>query len=134
MLISSMDQSGGSKYIRDHIKKARIDAHDSQQDLALSIGKSRVTISDMERGRVAVNAQDLFAIAIHYNKPISYFFPPELVINKEDLTPLEKELLFLFYKLPNTQQLLAVEYMREQVIFISKVLENINLESTVNNQ
>ncbi|MDP3441819.1 MAG: helix-turn-helix transcriptional regulator, partial [Ignavibacteria bacterium] len=83
------------KYIRDQIKQARIEANDSQEDLALALGKSRVTISDLERGRVEINAQDLLGIAIYYSKPIGYFFPRELTIDKEELSPLEQELLLL---------------------------------------
>ncbi len=130
---SSIKINGGNNYIRHQVKQARIEANDSQKDLALALGKSRVTISDMERGRVVINAQDLFGIAINYNKPISYFFPPELVINKEDLTPLEQEILFLFNKLPNTQQHIAIEYMKEQVLFLSKVLQKLNIDQNVEN-
>ena len=130
---SSIKINGGNNYIRHQVKQARIEANDSQKDLALALGKSRVTISDMERSRVVINPQDLFGIAINYNKPISYFFPPELVINKEDLTPLEQEILFLFNKLPNTQQHIAIEYMKEQVLFLSKVLQKLNIDQNVEN-
>ncbi len=122
----------GNKYIRDQIRKVRLDANESQEDLAQSLGKSRVTISDMERGRVVINANDLLVIAINYNKPISYFFPPELVASKEHLTPIEEELLFLFYKLPNSQQIITVEYIREQVTIIKKVFDKINSDSLNN--
>ena len=132
MLNNSINVHAGKKFIRDKVKQARVEAKDSQNDLALALGKSRVTISDMERGRVVINANDLLVIAINYNKPISYFFPPELVVSKEHLTPIEEELLFLFYKLPNSQQIITVEYIREQVTIIKKVFDKINSDSLNN--
>jgi len=133
MLKSSINTNGGYKYIRTQIKRARVEANDSQADLAMSMGKSRVTISDMERGRVIINANDLLTIALTYNKPISYFFPPEFAINQDELAPIEEELLFLFKKLPHVQQHIAIEQMKEQVDFISNYLENLKSEVIENN-
>ncbi len=57
----------------------RLDKHvmkrkNSQEDLAKALQKSRVSISDIERGRVEISAADLGWIAAHYDKPISFFF------------------------------------------------------------
>jgi transcriptional regulator with XRE-family HTH domain len=111
-------------YIREKIKQARLAANESQSDLAKFFGKSRVTISDMERGRVDISASDLSFIAAHYNKPISYFFPPRVTANKEDLTQLDEELLFLFFQLPDTQKYIAIEYIRLQVEITNNALKN----------
>ena len=133
MLKSSTNFNGGYTYIRSQIKKARVEANDSQADLALAMGKSRVTISDMERGRVIINANDLLTIALTYKKPISYFFPPEFAIHQDELAPIEEELLFLFKKLPNVQQHIAIEQMKEQVGFIANYLEKLKSEAIKNN-
>ena len=111
-------------YIREKIKQARLAANESQSDLAKVFGKSRVTISDMERGRVDISASDLSFIAAHYNKPISYFFPQRVTANKEDLTQLDEELLFLFFQLPDTQKYIAIEYIRLQVEITNNALKN----------
>jgi transcriptional regulator with XRE-family HTH domain len=119
---SDIDGTSNS-YIREKIKQARTEANESQADLAEIFGKTRVTISDMERGRVSVSAHDLSLIAAHYNKPISYFYPPRVTANKEDLTRLDEELLFLFFQLPDTQKFIAIEYVRLQVEIINRALK-----------
>ena len=45
-----------NQYIREKIHQARQDAGKTQEDLAFVLHKNRVAISDLERGRVAVNA------------------------------------------------------------------------------
>ena len=51
-----------AKYIRDHIRLAREERQMSQNDLAKAIGKTNVTISDIERGKVGVSSIDLALI------------------------------------------------------------------------
>jgi DNA-binding XRE family transcriptional regulator len=43
-----------NEYIRESIRQAREEAHKTQEDLAKVLEKTRVAISDMERGRVDV--------------------------------------------------------------------------------
>lgn len=117
-------------YIREKIRQARTEANESQGDLAKALEKSRVTISDMERGRVVIGASDLGFIAAHYNKPISYFYPPRVKINKSELSPLEEELLFLFIQLPDTQKLIAIEYLKQQVEISNKASERERLQGS----
>jgi transcriptional regulator with XRE-family HTH domain len=112
-----------NRYIREKVRQARTEANESQADLAKVFGKSRVTISDMERGRVSISASDLSLIAAHYNKPISYFYPPRVTINKEDLSHLAEELLFLFFQLPDTQKYIALEYVKSQVDITNRALK-----------
>jgi len=118
-----------NKLIREKIRQARLNAKESQEDLAGVLNKSRVTISDMERGRVAINASDLGFIAAHYDKPISYFFPPRVIIKKEELSQLDEELLFLFFQLPDIQKHIALEYIRQQVEITKKANEKKILEN-----
>ena len=62
-------------YIREHIKQARESKRMSQEELGKVIGKTNVTISDIERGKVGVSAVDLALIAKALNKPLSFFIP-----------------------------------------------------------
>jgi len=62
-------------HVKSRIREARIFARESQADLGNVLGKCRVSVSDLERGRVKVKATELFIIAEHYAKPITYFFP-----------------------------------------------------------
>ena len=123
---SRIDNSA-NQYIRNKIKQARNEAKESQEDLAQALQKSRVSVSDIERGRVEISAADLGWIAAHYDKPVSYFYPPRVRIDKEDLSPLDEELLFLFNQLPHTQKYIAVEYLRQQVSIANKAFENISI-------
>ena len=102
-----------SQYIRERIKMARGEAAMSQEDLAKHLGKSRVAISDLERGRVQVNASDLALIAKSLEKPISYFFPLSVQGAKADqLTLEEKELINLFRKQNEIVQEASITVMR----------------------
>lgn len=109
------DDGKVNRYIRERIRQVRTMASESQEDLAKKLKKSRVTISDMERGRVSVSAADLAYIAAFYEKPIGFFYPPSITVNKDQLSQLEEELIFLFSQLPTTQQHIALEYIKQQV-------------------
>jgi len=117
-----------NRYIREKIRQARQEANESQDDLAQLLSKSRVTISDMERGRVAISASDLALISSILGKPISYFFPPQETYQKGDLTPTHEELLTMFDQLPETQQQIALEYIKQQVQIVQKVTERMSLD------
>jgi len=77
--------------------------------------KTRVAISDLERGRVSVNASDLAFIAAHYDKPIGFFFPPRVKVEKNDLDVLDQELMMIFCQLLETQKQIAFEYVKQQL-------------------
>jgi transcriptional regulator with XRE-family HTH domain len=85
-----------NRYIRERIKIARTEHGISQKELAQYLDKSRVAISDLERGRVQVSAADLSFIAAAVDKPITYFFPlPVRVATRtEDLTQQEQALVW----------------------------------------
>ncbi len=104
-----------NQYIREKVKQARLEANETQDDLAQVLEKNRVAISDLERGRVAASAADLCFISAHYGKPISYFFPPQFTITSDDLSPFEQELIELIRRLEDTQKIISLEYIRQQV-------------------
>ena len=104
-----------NRYIRERVRQARKEANETQDDLAKVLEKNRVAVSDLERGRVSVNAAELSLIADHYGKPISYFFPPLETVNKDDLSTIEGELLILVRQLPSLQKHIALENIRQQV-------------------
>ena len=104
-----------NRYIRERVKQARQEAKETQDDLAKVLEKTRVAISDLERGRVSVSAADLNFIAVHYSKPVSYFFPPIESISTDDLSAIEEEILVLIQQLPTPQKHIALENIRQQV-------------------
>lgn len=109
-------------YIRGRIKQARTEANETQEDLAKILGKSRVAVSDIERGRVEIGASDLTYIAHHYKKPISYFYPP-IVSVQGKLSAIEEELLTHFAGIPETQQYIALEYVKQQAELTKKAVD-----------
>ena len=102
------------RYIRERIRQARLEANETQEDLAKVLEKTRVAVSDMERGRVSVSAADLSLIAAYYEKPISFFYPPRVTIGKDELSSLDEELISLFHQLPESQQYITLEYVKQQ--------------------
>lgn len=101
-----------NRYIRQRIHEARTFANENQGELAKILKVTQVTISDMERGRTAINAAILVQIAHHYKKSITYFYPPDTVIQ---LSALEEELILLFKELPVPQQYEHIDYIKQQV-------------------
>ena len=76
------------------ISSARQDLGLTQAQLAEQVNKKPYMISDIERGRVHVNADDLFEIAVVLQKPITFFFEEsnqtpkrEKIIQLSDLPP-----------------------------------------------
>jgi len=106
-----------NRYIRERIKQARENANETQTQLGKILKVTHVTISDLERGRTIVNAALLVQVAHHYKKPITYFYPPDHIIS---ISKLEEELLELFKELPATQQLIEVDYLKQQVKTLKK--------------
>ncbi len=74
-------------------------------------------------GKVVVSAADIALIAAHFNKPIAFFYPPRISVSKDDLSPLSQELNLLFEELPETQQRIALEYVKQQVTLARKAEE-----------
>jgi transcriptional regulator with XRE-family HTH domain len=63
--------------IVNKIKAARIERGMTQKDLADHLGRTAAAISDLERGKVQINASDLYHLAQLLNKPIEYFYGEE---------------------------------------------------------
>jgi transcriptional regulator with XRE-family HTH domain len=59
------------------IKEARLERGLTQHDLAEHLGRSTASISELERGKVQINASDLYQVAQLTNKPIEYFYGEE---------------------------------------------------------
>lgn len=106
-----------NRYIRERIKLAREHAEETQSKLAKVLKVTQATISDMEKGRTAINASVLMQIAHHYKKSITYFFPDETIIK---LSRLEEELLEIFKELPTTEQFREIDHLREKLKSIKK--------------
>ena len=85
-------------YLGDQIKKARLEAGLSQEELSNYIYKRRATVSDIENGKGEVDASTLALLAHILQKPLGYFYPRFLYreIKQEDLSPLENELIIQF--------------------------------------
>ena len=105
-----------------------MEAGESQDDLAKDFDKSRVAISDIERGRVAISAVDLGFIVAHYDKPISYFYPPRVKLEKTELSKLAEELLNYFEQLPDIQQYIALNYVKQQLDITQKANDEQRME------
>jgi transcriptional regulator with XRE-family HTH domain len=90
-----------NRYIRERILQARREAGQTQEDLARRLGRTRVAISDLERGRVDVSASTLTDIAAHYG---------------------EQEFLYNLALLPDPQQYIALEYVKQQVALSIKAM------------
>jgi transcriptional regulator with XRE-family HTH domain len=102
-----------AEFIREQIRKARKEARLSQGELAQLLNSTQSSISDIERGRVQVNAADLAHIAQILGKPIAYFYPP----GAESETDLEDQILNLLRSVPKRWQ----KWMLEEVEKFKKV-------------
>lgn len=107
-----VDDNAINKYIRERIKLARTTTGETQTELAKTLNTTFATISDMERGRTAINASVLVQIAHHYRRSINYFFPEEATLK---LTKIEEELLELFKQLPTLEQYAEIDNLREKI-------------------
>lgn len=77
------------------IRKAREEAGFSQRELASKIYRRQAALSEMENGLMQPDAETLLIMSYYLNKPISYFFPKNLLPEPEadELTETEKSLL-----------------------------------------
>jgi transcriptional regulator with XRE-family HTH domain len=96
--------------IRERIRKAREDLNWSQTDLARLLDVSQATVSDIERGRVPITANQLARCATLLKMPIEYFFPAELTAIAKSNS--EAELLTPFRLLPGKWQQRALYEMK----------------------
>lgn len=102
-------------YLGEQIKKARVEAGLSQEELAKRIYKRRATVSDLENGKGEVDTSTFVILAHILNKPLGYFYPPYLYkeIKQESLSLLENELLFHFRNIwDDTLRKLVIDQVR----------------------
>lgn len=102
-----------NNFIRKRIKEARDDLKMTQEELAEKIFKSRVQISDLERGRTEISASELIFISLALHKPIMYFYPFKTQTDNE-LGEEEQELIHHFRGIRNgAMQKYAIKVVRE---------------------
>jgi len=100
MVITQHEEDKINRYIRERIREAREKRGRTQDELAKELERSRVAVSDIERGKAQVNASDLVIIASYLEKPIAFFYPPAVVgPSKADLSAKEQELVWMFRQL-----------------------------------
>ena len=82
----------------NQIKTAREEAGFSQEKMAMLIDLRRATLSDIENGKVEIDASTLSLLSYALRKPLIYFFPKpiyeELVIKDMDALSLEMQMQF----------------------------------------
>ena len=85
-------------YLGNQIQNAFMEAGLIHEELSNYFYERRATVSDIENGKGKVDASTLATLAHVLDKPLGYFYPPYLYqeIKKEDLSPLENELLIYF--------------------------------------
>ncbi|MDP2966254.1 MAG: helix-turn-helix domain-containing protein [Pelolinea sp.] len=83
------------------IRQAREEVGLSQEELAKKIFRKRLSVSEMEKGKVEFSAWVLPYLSAALNKPIVYFFPKGIVenIREDSLSSLEQELLSNFRRI-----------------------------------
>jgi len=81
-------QSAPNKFTIEMGKKvraARADSRLTQGALAKMVGRRQATISDIEHGKKEMGLSTLVLIAAALEKPITYFFPLNLISNSNDV-------------------------------------------------
>ncbi len=108
-------------YIGKQIKEAREEAGLSQEKLAKKLYLRRPTLSDIENGKVEVDASTLGLLSYYLRKPFTYFFPKpiyeELVQKDMDEFSLEIQMHF--------EQIYGDD-LKKLAIKIVKVIEKFN--------
>jgi transcriptional regulator with XRE-family HTH domain len=102
-------------YMGKVIREAREEAGISQEKLAERIYKRRATLSDIENGKVEVDAGTLALLGYYLKKPLSYFYPEYLrnELEAENLPPLSYELLLHFEQIHGEElQKLAIQLVK----------------------
>ena len=111
-----------SAYIRKQLRIAREEAGLSQQDIANQLGKTRSNVSDIERGRLNINAHELAIIANYLNKPLNYFFPEDILsgISKHNYSSEDLEFAYKLSLIKNP------DLKKSLIIFLDKLIDIIN--------
>jgi transcriptional regulator with XRE-family HTH domain len=106
-----------TRFMRERIKQAREERGYTQEFLGKLISRSRVAISDVERGRTEITAFDLLNFAYALRKPIAYFYSDTEAWagpKADDLEADEKELVLLYREISgNAMRKLAIKQVRQ---------------------
>ena len=104
-----------NRWIGIQIKTARDDRNMTQEELAKKTHKSRVNISNVERGEVAIAADDLALIAYALDKAITSFFPVTVRgATAGDLSEDEKDLIHFYRQIQNpAMEKYAIKQVRD---------------------
>lgn len=129
-LFKKSEASKWDKGIGNRIREAREQKGWTQTQLAKAVYKSQGNISDYERGRLAINAVDLMLIALHLEKPITFFFPKKVTgVTQGDLTDKEKELIHYTQDIPDEMfELLLHQAKKYREIVFDKIAERTKRE------
>ncbi len=99
-------------YIRLKLKEAREQVGFSQREFAEMVDSAQGTISDLERGRIRINAADLVRFAEVLEKPVQFFLPG---VQESNLTEREQLLVGFFRRLGEMWQQSVLDQVRAQV-------------------
>lgn len=96
------------------IRRAREQAGMTQAELAERIPRRQASLSDIENGRMDIDAGTLVRLADILQKPITSLFPPWIIkmLQPEEVTPAEEELLILARELSPDQLALVLTQVR----------------------
>jgi transcriptional regulator with XRE-family HTH domain len=103
-LLGEQHEDQYNRFIRDRVREAREERAMTQETLGEFTYKSRVAISDLERGRTEITAAGLLHIAVVLEKPITFFFADLLAFRgatAEELSDKEKELIHFYRQIAN---------------------------------
>lgn len=113
-----------NEYVRNRFREARRQKGATQGDIARLLGKTRVAISDVERGRVNISVSDLSRVACYFELPIAYFFPPYNSVESR-LSPLEEELLLAVRQLSEVDQHVILEQTRDRHRLVDRARQSL---------
>ena len=115
-------------YMGEQIRNARLEAGLSQEDLAEKIYMRRPTLTDIENGKSEPNASSLGLITFYLKKPLSYFYPPQLIeiVGSKSMDDLSIELQMYF------EQIYGEELKRLAIDLIKQFAEFDPTELVVN--
>ena len=110
-------------FMGKRIREAREEAGFSQEKLAKLIFKRQATLSDIENGKVEVDASTLNLLSYHLRKPFAYFFRRPLYeeLVKKDMNALSLEMQMQFEQIfDDDLKKLAIEIVKNFAKFNPK--------------
>ena len=94
------------------VQQARTEASLTQGQPAHKVYRRQAAISDIENGKMVLDAETLVYLAAALDKPFRYLFPDELLSRTEgNLSNQEREYLTSFRQLTNTDRQRVTKYV-----------------------